>query len=142
MVGSMFANTACFGGNSGLPQESQVRSTITFADFPGDSQVQKALLTTSKGANKSTINVKVSIDDSQRKSPLLLKNVKIESDPITAEILLCPLVDEIGRMGVEVENSVISYWSELDSLFVLVGCYPLDSDKKISLNELNAQNVI
>lgn len=86
--------------------------------------------------------MKVSIDDSQRKPPLLLKNVKIESDPITAEILLCPLVDEICRMGVEVQNSVISYWSELDSLFVLVGCYPLDSDKKISLNELNAQNVI
>ena len=135
----MFANTACFGGHSGLPQESQVRSTITFADIPADSQAQTAL--TSLPNTGNTVSVKVSFEG-ETSPPTFLKNLKVSCDPRSKQILLAPLVRTIHEMGVELDNCVISYWSEADQLFVLVGRYPLTRDKKISYSELDAQNVI
>jgi len=37
---------------------------------------------------------------------------------------------------------MLQYWSESDNAWVLTGCTPLMPDAKISISELNAQNLI
>ena len=130
----MYGNTAHFGGSSGMPLDTQVRSTISFMDMGADSQVQRAFQ-----QRRNTINVSIGFDQQEDN---LLKNQRVQRDPYSGDILLAPLLEQIRVLGIECNNCVITYWSQKDKTYVFVGKYPLPAETKIPEIDIAGQPTI
>ena len=87
----------------------------------------------------STYNVQVDCENDDGSS--LLKNLQIPVDQ-AGNVYLSPLVDSIAQKGFNVDSCKCFYYSESDEAWVLAGPVPLQADQKISIDELNAQNLI
>jgi len=110
---------------------------MTFADVPADSQVQRAFQTHAK----NTFNVSVSYEGGD--GATLLKGQEVKRDPKTGDIFLAPLVDSIRDQGFDLTGCMVLYWSEAEKVYVFAGVFPaIKLNQKISMAELNAQNVI
>ena len=87
----------------------------------------------------STYNVQVDCEDNDGYT--LLKNIQIPVDQ-AGNVFLSPLVDSVAQKGFNVENCRCFYYSESDEAWVLVAPIQQQPDQKISIDELNAQNLI
>ena len=83
----------------------------------------------------------VQVDSEDVEGTTLLKNQQVPRDQ-DGSVFLTPLVNSLSQKGFNTDNCRLQYWSDSDQAWVLVGCTPLQPDVKISMQELNAQNLI
>ena len=56
--------------------------------------------------------------------------------------MLAPLLEQIRVLGIEFNNSVVTYWSQKDKTYVFVGKYPLPADSKIPEIDIAGQPML
>lgn len=69
---------------------------------------------------------------------MLFKSQSVTRDA-SGQILLAPLLSNIGDLGLDLRGKCVTYFSETDKTFVFVGKIPVQPE---TIVEANAQNLI
>ena len=83
------------------------------------------------------VNILVNRKSSDSDVKFLIKNQEVVFDS-EGSIRLKPLLDKIHNLGLDISpNHLISYYSELENIYIFAGRFPVGDDFVIQCEELN-----